>query len=286
MPAMRTLVRRALDRYRSDGAAGTAEAALRYLARSLGESDFDEPIAQTRTRPLREVNFDAYRQIKRVHASNRYDVVLVTDLRFLGGSGHSSVEELDVQWRHGIATGIYHLPTRLVNHRRTITPEMDQVIRLGKADLLNGVAEQLHTKLLLFRHPTILNPGSAALPEIEADRVALIVNHAPIKYNRIEYLLPHAARRLREFYGLQPAIYPIGPLIRCAIDTAYDSTVDMAKEDWVNVFNLDRFSTDRKPPPDARALRIGRHSRPNPEKWRSSPETAGNFCGGASLLRG
>jgi hypothetical protein len=271
MPSIRTLARRALQRYRTDGAAETGRAVLRDLARRLGAPGLDEGAA-TGARPLREVDLSPYRQIARTHPDGRYDVVLATDLRFPGGSGLSSIEEIEVQWRHGIASGIYHLPTRLMDHRRTITPAMDRAIRGGRADLLNGADAPLAARLLLFRHPTVLNPGGAPLPRIAAEHVALIVNHAPISFDRIDYLLPHAARRLREFYGVEPLIHPIGPLIRSAIDAAYDGTVRLAAEDWVNVFDLGRFATDRQPPA-GRALRIGRHSRPNAEKWPADPRT-------------
>jgi glycosyltransferase involved in cell wall biosynthesis len=143
-------------------------------------------------------------------------------------------------------------------------------LRTTKVDLINIVDRPVRTRILLFRHPTILNPGGDPLPEVDADEVILIVNHTPIKFGRIEYLLPHAIRQLREAYGVTPRVYPIGPLIRSAIETVYDGTIKLEPTDWVNVFDLARFKTERAAPENG-ILRIGRHSRRDPEKWPCDP---------------
>lgn len=266
MPTFTTLTQRAIDRYRTDGAVSTARASARHVLRSLLRRLEQGKVKGGR---YREADLSAYGRPSDA-LGTMYDVILVTDLRFIGGSGMSSAQELEIQSAGGLRTGLYHLPTRLVNHRSSVAPSIDKALREGKVDLLNDVSGPVRTRVLIFRHPTVLNPGGAPLPEIKTDQTILIVNHTPIKFDRIEYLLPHAARRLREAYGHTPHVHPIGPLIRQEINKVYDETVRLADDDWVNVFDVTRFATDRTPP-KGRPIRIGRHSRPNPEKWPADP---------------
>lgn len=269
MPAMRTLARRALDRYRSEGLAAAARASARHVLRTALqrlERDETDPARQ-----LTSVDLPGQANVVRFDAGTFYDVILATDLRFPGGSSSSSAQEIEIQSRAGLVTGVYHLDSEQMRFRSAIAPIMERTLGMSDVHLLNLAPSPPRTRLLLFRHPAILNPDRGRLPEIVAEAVALIVNHPPVKFGRIEYLLTDAIRRLRDQYGCEPEVYPIGPLVRQAVNHHYDGKVKLAEDDWVNVFDLDRFATERTPPPATRALRIGRHSRPNREKWPADP---------------
>ena len=195
-----------------------------------------------------------------------YDLIVATDLRFIGGSGQSTLEEVLVAASQGWKVGLYHIPSKLVEHRSSLSGSISEALLAGKATLVNNVRGPIKTKVLLFRHPSVLNQGGTPLPDIDADHVLLIINHTPIKLGRIDYLLPYCIRQLRLKYASAPKVFPIGPLIRDAIDEVYDGTVAMEASDWTNVFDLDRFAVERHAV-DRSVLRIGRHSRPGPEKW-------------------
>jgi len=264
MPGLRTLSKMAVARYRQDGISATFQAVMRYVLRgALIKYDIE---IDTYAHKNKKIDFSSYPRPSPVLRRN-YDVILVTDLRFPGGSTASSAQEIATLHRAGLKTGLYHLPCFKMRHRNAPAPLLDALIRSGEVDILNDHDGQLQCSVLLFRHPAILNPDGAPLPKIAAQSVGLIVNHPPVKFGQIEYLLPYAARKLRDAYGRAPVIYPIGPLIRAALEETYDGTVVLAAQDWVNVFDLERFATDRQAPAPDRPLRIGRHSRPNIEKW-------------------
>lgn len=269
MPKISSLIRRFSDRYREDGARATAQAAGRNILRAalyrLGDDSNETGKA------LQNIDFSSYTNGQDTDEIRTYDVILATDLRFPGGSSSSSAQEILIQAQAGHKSGLFHLPTYKMRNRSSPAPVIDAVIRGGHADILNPCTGPLRTRVLLFRHPAILNPNGVDLPDIDAEEVGLIINHPPIKFGQIEYLLPYAIRELRQKYGKAPHVFPIGPLIRQQINEIYDGTITLATEDWVNVFDLERFSTNRLPPV-GRPLRIGRHSRPNVEKWPQNPE--------------
>jgi len=198
-----------------------------------------------------------------------YDLILATDLRFVGGSGQSTLEEILVAERQGWKVGLWHISSKLLENRSSLNRGISDALHSGKATLVNNVQGPVKAKVLLFRHPSVLNYGGEPLPAIEAGHVLLIINHTPIKLGRIDYLLPYCIRKLRQAYDVAPEVFPIGPLIRNAINELYDGTVSMEDRDWTNVFDLDQFACPREAI-DRTVLRIGRHSRPGLEKWPTS----------------
>jgi hypothetical protein len=199
-----------------------------------------------------------------------YDVVIMTDLRFPGGSSASTLEEIGIQHANGIKTGLYHKPSPVMRarsrpfHRGIVEAVLDK-----KCDLLN-MSSGVTADIMVVRHPSILHSIAAPLPDCQVGQVVLVVNHPPMNSEgRVDYLLPFVVQSLAAQYGTVPRVFPIGPLIRTAVANLYGGAA-LEPADWVNVFKLDRFMGNARVPPRGRQLRIGRHSRPGPEKWPTS----------------
>jgi len=203
----------------------------------------------------------------------RYDVVIMTDLRFPGGSSSSTLEEIEVQHAMGLRTGLYHRPSSTMRaSRRPFHKGIFNSITERKSHIVN-FEDSVDTSILCIRHPSVIHPPMQPLPNINTEIVVLIVNHPPINTEgRVDYVLQYSAKTLREAYGVEPLIFPIGPLVRASIIDCYDNSVALQDEDWSNIFDISRFEAiaDRVPPV-GRELRVGRHSRPGREKW---PDTA------------
>jgi glycosyltransferase involved in cell wall biosynthesis len=239
----------------------------RFVIRRLLPTEMAKRIARKNATP----NFLLYPTPEQSFRSDDFDLVIATDLRFIGGSGQSTLEEVLVAQSQGWKVGLYHIPSKLVDHRGIFDEGISTALNSGKATLVNNVAGRIRTQVLLFRHPSVLNYGGAPLPDIEAKHVLLVVNHTPIKLGRIDYLLPYCARQLRLKYNVTPKVFPIGPLVRDAVNELYDGTVQMEERDWTNIFDLDRFAVGRVSI-DRSVIRIGRHSRPGREKWLTNAE--------------
>jgi hypothetical protein len=207
-------------------------------------------------------------------AGRPYDVIIATDFRFHGGSAESTLAEIDAQHSAGLNTGIFHLPSPVVKEPLPFHPGVAQALAAGHCELLN-FAPPARCKLLLFRHPTVLTDPDIALPAIDADAVALIVNQPPVDaFRSVDYDLPIATARLSAVYAAAPKIFPIGPLIRTQLAELYGDRLGVEARDWVNIVDLQRFATPRAGPRDP--IRIGRHSLHGEEKW---PDTAAAILG-------
>ena len=198
-----------------------------------------------------------------------YDVVILTDLRFPGGSSASTLEEVRIQRSAGLRTGLYHVSSSVMkDSKRPFHRGIMESILTEECDLLN-FESNIATNVLVVRHPSVVHSQAETLPNLEAEHVVVVVNHPPVNSaGRIDYLLPFARKKLANKYNCKPRFFPIGPLVRSAVQECYDDTFDLEPTDWSNVFVLERFeSICNRAPPDGRPLRIGRHSRPGPEKW-------------------
>ena len=201
-----------------------------------------------------------------------YDVVILTDLRFPGGSSASTLEEIEIQHANGIKTGLYHKHSPVMRSRRPFHRGIVEAVLEKKCDLLN-MSSGVTADILVVRHPSVLHSLADPLPDLQVGQVVLVVNHPPMNsQGRVDYLLPFVVQSLAAQYGTLPRVFPIGPLIRSAVASLYGGAVALQPTDWVNVFELDRFMGGARKPPKDRRLRIGRHSRPGPEKWPASVE--------------
>ena len=191
-----------------------------------------------------------------------YDVTIMTDLRFPGGSSSSTLEEIRVQHAMGLKTGLFHRFSPVLHKKRPFHKGITESILEKQCDLIN-FEDNIRTNLLVVRHPSVVHPRSNPLPSLYVENVVLVINHPPINSDgRVDYILPFVRTSLHKQYGCEPLLYPIGPLVRNAVEEIYQDSVTLQKNDWSNVFDCRKFEVVERSPTPGKPLRIGRHSRP------------------------
>jgi len=204
-----------------------------------------------------------------VSADREVDVLMLSDLRLPGGTSGSVAEEIAVQAQAGWSTGVVHLNGPLLTRLRPVNPRIREQLGRGSAKLLLG-DDPIRTKIVVLRHPAVLENAADQLPPIETEQVVLVANAPPTDIDGRRYYQPAVADRMaREQFGVAPIWAPIGPRVREAI--APEVPGDLRKQDWVNVIDVDAWHVDRPSRQLDRPV-IGRHSRPSPQKWPKDPE--------------
>src|SRR5512133_644151 len=204
-----------------------------------------------------------------VSAQRQVDVLMLSDLRFPGGTSHSLAEEIAAQAQVGWSTGLAHMNGPLVSWLRPVNSRIREQIRRSRARLFVG-DRPIRTKLVVVRHPAVLQAAFDQLPPIETEHLVLVANAPPIDIDGYRHYRPSAVDRIaRERFGVAPLGAPIGPLVREAV--AAELPVRLREQDWVNVIDVDAWRVDR---PGWRSNRpvIGRHSRSSPQKWPTDPK--------------
>ena len=202
-------------------------------------------------------------------SDHQVDVLMLSDLRFPGGTSHSVAEEIAVQAQVGWSTGVVHVNGPVLTQLRPVNPRIQEQLRHGRARLLVG-DRPIRTKVVLVRHPAVLEDAADQLPLIETEHVVLVANAPPTGIEGDRYYRPEVADRIaREQFGVAPIWAPIGPLVREAI--APEVPGRLREQDWVNVIDVDAWHADRLGWRSDRPV-IGRHSRPQPQKWPVDPQ--------------
>ena len=204
-----------------------------------------------------------------VSADRQVDVLMLSDLRFPGGTSHSVAEEIAVQAQVGWLTGVVHVNGPVLPELKPVNPRIREQLRRGSARLLLG-DRPIRTKVVVVRHPAVLENAADQLPQIETEHVVVVANAPPTDIDGYRYYRPAVADRIaREQFGVAPIWAPIGPLVREAI--ASEVPGRLREQDWVNVIDVDAWHVDRLGWRSDRPV-IGRHSRPQRQKWPTDPQ--------------
>ncbi len=203
--------------------------------------------------------------------SREVDVLIISDLRFPGGTSHSIATEIEAQHAAGYTTGLLQLNGPLVRKVRGVNPAIASLVRQGKARLLVG-PRPVRARLAVVRHPGVLQAAADQLPPVTVDHVVMLANAGPRDTDgTVVYDVAAADRAARERLGRDALWAPIGPLVREEI-RAQVPAERLMEEDWVNVIDVDAWARPRTGWAGDRPV-VGRHSRPSAQKWPRDAET-------------
>lgn len=201
-----------------------------------------------------------------------FDVVMVSDFRMPGGTTMSNAEEIKAQKQFGLRTGLVQMGRYDLNPARPVNEVFDQLVDGDRVDwIVHG--ERVRCRLLILRLPWVLQEWQDYIPGVEAERVVVIVNQPP-KRDYAEgspylYDLQRCHRHLQRHFGSGGTWYPIGPMVREALETRHRPELDgleIAAEDWANIIDINEWRRPIRPPRSSR-IRICRHSRDQYVKW-------------------
>lgn len=202
---------------------------------------------------------------------HHYDIVMVSDFRFPGGTSASLAEEIRAQATAGYRTGLVQVNGPLVAGIRGFNRRIRHCIESGIATLVPPQTP-VEAQLAVLRHPAVFD----ALPDvptvIRADRAVLVANQVPhdIAGQQPYYDVHRVNGNVRRWIGGRITWAPIGPLVRATI-APYAGAIDIDDVDWHNVIDVDEWHVDRARFVGSRPV-IGRHSRPQFPKWPAAPE--------------
>jgi UDP:flavonoid glycosyltransferase YjiC (YdhE family)/glycosyltransferase involved in cell wall biosynthesis len=199
-----------------------------------------------------------------------YDIVVVSDFRFPGGTGSAIAEQVKAQATAGYSTALIQLPSSVLKVERPFNKAIIDVVQSGLADLV-PVTRALKARLLTLWHPSVFEaPPAVPLRGIQADVKVLVANSAPFNRDRSQsyYNVRSVRDTIDKVFGEGCLWAPIGPLVRATLlDSGWK--LNLLDQDWYEVINVDEWLLDRSRFAAQKPV-IGRHSRPGPEKWPAS----------------
>ncbi|MFN3525824.1 MAG: glycosyltransferase [Paracoccus sp. (in: a-proteobacteria)] len=214
---------------------------------------------------------------QRSDQSRHFDVIIASEFRMKGGSTRSNLEEIACHAKAGLRTGIVMM-NRYDFPDKGVLPEVRAAIDAGLCTVITH-GEQATCDLLIVRYPPVLEQPVRYLPRIEARSIKVVVNQPPMSDYGPEaerrYHLETCARNIRAYFGTDATWYPIGPLVRDALQQHHAGELHhiiLSDDDWSNVIDIQGWDRGPRKRGPSDTLRIGRHSRDHEHKWPSSRE--------------
>ena len=132
------------------------------------------------------------------------DVLMLSDLRFPGGTSHSVAEEIAAQAQVGWSTGLVHMNGPLLSRVKPVNALIRKHIGRGSATLFLG-GGPIRAKVVVVRHPAVLEAAADQLPPIETQHTVLVANAAPTDIDGYRHYRPALVDRIaRERFGVAP----------------------------------------------------------------------------------
>jgi UDP:flavonoid glycosyltransferase YjiC (YdhE family)/glycosyltransferase involved in cell wall biosynthesis len=195
-----------------------------------------------------------------------YDVAILCDFRYPGGTSASIAQEVLAQARAGLSTVLVHVPSPHQPGVHPFSPRISDLLRDGLADLVHD-GTPVQAKLLVIRQPRIFTRDLDRVPRITADRTVLVINQPPGDTedpNRY-YDIPQVRARVEGYFGTDVVWSPISPQVREHIGLVAP-TQPLSAQDWHEIIDVADWWFDR-PGPVADIPVIGRHGRDDKVKW-------------------
>lgn len=204
------------------------------------------------------------------------DLVVVTDLRFSGGTASALIADI-MAFRAGGAT-IGLLPVTSGFFANSMEEANSQVLKLTDLDgvtLLDPETE-ITTKTVFFHHPLTFFHGVSERVKINAETSVVVAHHPPFRGDgSLEYDPIATNRVINKTFGVTPLWAPVSGVIRRHL-RSFLPLIRMTSKDWVNIFDAVCWQSQRPvfEPIHTANWRptIGRHGRPDVLKWPDTPE--------------
>jgi len=198
--------------------------------------------------------------------ANGYDVAILCDFRYPGGTSASIAAEVHAQAEAGLSTVLVHVPSPHQIKDRPFSPRIVECLRDGLAELAPpGVP--VAARLLVIRQPRIFTRDLDAVPRITAERTIMVINQAPGDAENPDryYDFADIRERVHRYFGDTIDWAPISPQVREHVRRVAPGAI-LAATDWHEIIDVADWWTDRDAPVGDVPV-IGRHGRADPVKW-------------------
>lgn len=198
-----------------------------------------------------------------------FDVVLVGDPRFTGGTSTAMASEAKALSAAGYAVGFLPVESSLLRSLRPTHSEIQSLIASGALRLVPP-RERVTARLCILHHPQLFETYPFLPLNLVAEQVLLVVHHPPLDSSGTPAYDAGAINRVvTDLFG--PTSWaPVGPKVRAAFAGLPDPP-HLTPDDWLNVLDPAALALARDGFIGALPV-IGRHSRPDPRKWPATRE--------------
>lgn len=198
--------------------------------------------------------------------SANFDVLVIADSRFAGGSTAALVADVTAMAGLGMTVGLNFVRSAYLDDARDHpNPAALALADVDNVTLLDPSVEA-HAELAFLHHPLVFFRGIEEQLRLSADRTVIVTHHAPFRSDgSLEWDPIATLLRARRFTRLTPWFAPISGVVRAQL-ASFAPFVRQTSADWPNVFDPGDWPDERLVLTED-VVRIGRHGRADPLKF-------------------
>lgn len=202
----------------------------------------------------------------------QFDVLAIGDFRFPGGTSGAIAHEIRALHAAGYSVGLLQKRAQVLLKDRPYNPQIRACLDSGKAKLVPAShTGRVTAKLAVLHNPYVFAHPEDGMPTVVARQKVLVAHEPLIDANGVPNYDPVRVHRLAEKLVGEGVVWaPLSPLSRRNLEAA-NLPYRVLPDDWTNVLFVEDWAADRSRPVGSRPV-IGRHSRPEWQKWPATRE--------------
>lgn len=205
-------------------------------------------------------------------ARRPFDVVIIGDLRFPGGTSTAIAAEIEAQARAGYRTAVLALKAPVLKYPHPIHPQIRALVDAGRAELLDPDSA-VEAGLVLLHHPQVMTHLPVSQLRVRAERRRLVAHHPPFDAEgKPFYDWRRVDANAAALLGSPVSWAPVGPAVRGQLQSL-GLAAPLSAKDWHNVLDPEAWHVERSWEAGP-TLVVGRHSRADLLKWPATREEA------------
>lgn len=196
-----------------------------------------------------------------------FDIVMISDFRTPGGTSIALATEIGALHGAGLKIGL--LQVDMPYYNITVpSPAILDCIRFGWARWIQS-EQRIACELLALHNPAFFGQVKFPRHNIRSRHRIVVVHHVPSgPTGTLNYDPWRLDASFRRSFGGDFIWAPVSPVCRAQFKKiAFD--LPLLAENWHNVIKVEEWGFPR-PSPRFSSCVIGRHSRPDPDKWPKS----------------
>jgi len=226
---------------------------------------------------------------------NSFDVIMIGDFRFPGGTSVATAHEIRALAGAGLSIGLVQSNAAILKQQRPMHPLIRACVGRNEAAIIPANERKAAGRLGILHNPMAFTKPPADLPRLDLGHAIMVAHQPHTDRNGLPYYDARQIHAAAEaIAGTAVEWAPISPLVRDNLK-ATAPALNLCSADWHNTLFPEEWATAR-PRPLGPVPVIGRHSRPDKDKWPatrreifevypSDPDIAVRFLGAGDHLK-
>jgi len=195
-----------------------------------------------------------------------FDIVLVADPRFSGGTSSAMATDARIFQNMGCRIGLIFVTSGYLNSSgQEANEDVLSLLDLPNIERIDP-ATTAKAKIAFLHHPMVFSTGIVERPKLEAGKLVMVTHHLPFRGDgSLQYDPISTSRQVRRLFGQNPLWAPVSGVCRSQL-LSFAPLLKLTSQDWPNVFDHTAWTPTRKTFSES-TIRIGRHGRDDLLKW-------------------